>query len=129
MIRTISAIAACLVLVSQVANGDEIRRTAFADGLLGTWALTAPQCEAGDKQNIEISKAKYVYGDDSCSVGWIVETAAPAGTNYAVHALCADRSQPAKTRTVNLIIRPRGNDRILVGTAVPSRGWLEMRVA
>jgi hypothetical protein len=104
-------------LILQTANGDEIRRTAFDDALVGTWAKTTEQCEAKDKQRIVISKAQYVDSDGSCRVRWIVETAGSDGPNYAVHAFCVDTSQPAKTKIVNLIVRPNGNDRISIGTA------------
>jgi hypothetical protein len=114
--RMVILISTSFALISQAANGDEIRRTAFADVLMGTWAMTAEQCEAKDKPNIVISKDKYADADGSCSVRWIVETAGAAGPNYAVHAFCAETTKPAKTKTVNLIIRPNGNDRISIGT-------------
>jgi hypothetical protein len=115
-LRMAALISTSFALISQAANGDEIRRTAFADALLGTWATTVEQCEAKDKPNIVISKDKYVDADGGCSVRWIVETAGAAGPNYAVHAFCTGTSKPAQTKTVNLIIRPNGNDRISIGT-------------
>lgn len=82
---------------------------------MGTWAETTEQCASNDKSNVLIESAK--YGDDSgtCVVQWIVETAASRGTNYAVHALCTSASRPAKTQTVNIIIRPQADGRAVMG--------------
>jgi hypothetical protein len=102
-------------VLSRAAVGDEIRRTAFAGTLLGTWALNAEQCKTNDKSNIVIENAKYGDANGSCAVRWIVETAGSHGTNYAVHALCTSASQPVKTQTVNIIIRPQSQDVAVMG--------------
>ena len=62
-----------------------------------------------------IESAKYGDGSGTCSVRWIVETAASRGASYAVHALCTSASQPAKTQTVNIIIRPQADGRAVMG--------------
>jgi len=111
---TVLAVAAS-ALLSQAAAGDEIRHTAFPSALIGTWAQTAEQCAAKDKSNIHIETAKYGDGAGNCDVGWIVETAAPHGSNYAVHATCTSASIPAKTQIVNILIRPQGNDKASMG--------------
>jgi hypothetical protein len=109
-----------LALLSQAAVGDEIRHTTFAPALQGTWAQTAEQCAAKDKSNIVIENTKYGDASGSCAVRWIVETAGSLGPNYAVHALCASASQPAKTQTVNIIIRPEANGRATMGRSFES---------
>ena len=115
MIRTAALISAISALLAQAANGDEMRHTRFAATLLGTWAQTAEQCAAKDKSNIVIENTQYGDANGNCAVRWIVETAGSRGTNYAVHALCTSASQPAKTQTVNIIIRPEGSGRATMG--------------
>lgn len=117
MIRIVGVISAISALTSQAAFGDEIRRTAFASALLGTWAQSTELCEAKDTSNIVISETKYSDSDKNCSVQVIVETVGTLGPNYSVRALCADQSAPSKTSIANLIIRPQNNDRISVGKA------------
>jgi hypothetical protein len=102
-------------LLSETAAADEVRHIMFASALIGTWAQTAEQCAANDKSNIHIEGAKYGDGAGSCDVGWIVETAAPHGTNYAVHATCTSASLPPKTQVVNILIRPKDQDHALMG--------------
>jgi len=115
MIRAAGVAVTISALMLHGAAGDEIRRTSFASTLLGKWALSAERCDAKDKSNIVISKSKYITPDSSCDVEWIVETAGSRGQNYSVHARCIDASEPKKTSTTNLIIRPQGDDRILIG--------------
>jgi hypothetical protein len=104
-----------LGLFVQTAHADEIRHATFPNLMLGTWAETAEQCAAKDKTNIVIEAAKYRDGGGHCAVRWIVETAGPAGTNYAVHSLCTSASLPEKTQTKNIIVRPLGPDRAAMG--------------
>jgi hypothetical protein len=115
--RIACVILAISALTSQAAFGDEIRRTAFASALLGTWARTIELCDMKDESNIVISEKRYIGSDKNCSVQVIVETAGALGPNYSVRALCADQSDPSKTNIANLIIRPQNNDRISVGKA------------
>jgi hypothetical protein len=102
-------------LLMQVAHADEIRHTTFPNGMLGTWAETAEQCDAKDKTNIVISPAKYRDGGGDCAVRWIVETAGSDFINYAVHSLCTSASLPEKTQTKDIIVRPLGPDRAPMG--------------
>jgi hypothetical protein len=108
-------IATILTLLSRTAVADEPRRNAFPSVLLGRWAETAEQCTAKDKSNILIEDTKYGDAHGSCDVRWIVDTPGSHGTNYAVHALCTSASDSAKTQNVNIIIRPQGGDRALMG--------------
>jgi hypothetical protein len=103
-------------LFVQIAHAaDEIRLSAFPNIMLGTWAETAQQCAAKDKSNVVIEPAKYGDGDGSCAVSWIVESEGSRGINYAVRALCTSASLPAKTQTVNIIVRTLGPDRAAMG--------------
>lgn len=110
---------ACLIMLSalfvQAAHADEIRRPSFPNVMLGTWAETTEQCTAKDKSNVRIEPAKYGDGAGDCVVRWIVQTSGSRGINYAVHALCTSASLPEKTQTVNIIVRPLGEDRAAMG--------------
>ena len=83
--------------------------------MIGTWAQPAEECTAKDKSNIHIEASKYGDASGSCAVRWIVETAGSQGLNYAVHALCTSTSNPTKTRSVNIIVRPQGGGRTSMG--------------
>jgi hypothetical protein len=97
------------------ARADIVRHTTFPAALLGTWAEDAQQCATKDKSNVLIESANYGDGSGNCVVRWIVETAGSRGTNYAVHALCTSASQPDKTQTVNIVIRPQSDGRAVMG--------------
>jgi hypothetical protein len=116
MRRIAGLIMASSILMLQSASGDEVRHTAFAGAIVGTWAPTADRCGANDKSSIAISKTNYSDANGSCSVEWIVETAGSLGPNYSVHATCADASRPGKTHEANLIMRPESNG-ISIGTS------------
>ena len=112
--RTASAIMMSVLLMA-TARADIVRHTAFPAALLGTWAEDAQQCATKDKSNVLIESANYGDGSGNCVVRWIVETAGSRGTNYAVHALCTSASQPDKTQTVNIVIRPQSDGRAVMG--------------
>ena len=111
----LAASLAASAFLPQTAAGDEIRHLEFPSDLIGTWAQTDEQCTAKDKSNIRIDTAKYGDGAGSCDVGWIVETASPQGSNYAVHAQCASASIPPQTQIVNIIIRRQDKDHASMG--------------
>jgi hypothetical protein len=122
--RTPNAIGMAVVLISApfisvaliaAAHADIVRHIAFPAALLGTWAENTEQCATKDKSNVVIESANYGDGSGSCAVRWVVETAGSRGTNYAVHALCTSASQPDKTQTVNIIIRPQSDGRAVMG--------------
>jgi hypothetical protein len=117
--RTASALVMAVVLMSMVivaaAHADIVRHITFPAALLGTWAENTEQCATKDKSNVVIESAKYGDGSGNCLVRWIGETAGSRGTNYAVHALCTSASQPDKTQTVNIIIRPQSDGRAVMG--------------
>jgi hypothetical protein len=102
-------------LLVAAAHADIVRHITFPAALLGTWAEDAQQCATKDKSNVLIQSANYGDGSGSCVVRWIVETAGSRGTNYAVHAFCTSASQPDKTQTVNIIIRPQSDGRAVMG--------------
>jgi hypothetical protein len=62
-----------------------------------------------------IRPAKYRDGGGDCDRRWIVDTAGPDGTNYAVHTLCTSASLPERTQTKDIIVRPLGPDRAQMG--------------
>ncbi len=104
-----------LGLSVQAAYADEIRHASFPNAMLGTWAETAEQCAAKDKTNIVIAPNEYRDGGGDCAVRWVVETAGPDGTNYAVHSLCTSASLPEKTQIKDIIVRPLAPDRAAMG--------------
>jgi hypothetical protein len=110
-----TAVLAVAAFTLSPAAADEIRRTTIPSVMLGTWAETAEQCVTKDKSNVSIENVKYADGSGSCAVRWVVETPGSRGTNYAVHALCTSAKDQSKTQTVNIIIRPNGNDRASMG--------------
>jgi hypothetical protein len=99
--RTASLIMLSGLFVQVAHAADEIRLSAFPNVILGTWAETARQCAAD--------------GNGSCAVSSIVQSEGSRGTNYAVRALCTSASLPAKTQTVNIIVRTLGPDRAAMG--------------
>ncbi|HEX8828296.1 MAG TPA: hypothetical protein VF778_09295 [Xanthobacteraceae bacterium] len=109
------AILAIAALTLSPAAADEIRRAAIPGVMLGTWAETSEQCATKDKSNVSIESAKYGDGSGTCAVRWVIATPSPNGTNYAVHALCTSTKDQSKTQTVNIIIRPVGDDRASMG--------------
>jgi len=117
MSRTIVLVAAAAAsaLLSQEATGHGVRLNAFPVALVGSWAETADQCGAKDKSIISIESAKYGDASGTCAVLWIEETPGSEGTNYAVHARCTAAKDQTKTQTVNIIVRPQGNDRASMG--------------
>jgi len=115
MIRIAGLMAVTSALLTQSAGADAVRPVTFPAVLLGTWAETAQQCADKDKSNILIEPAKYGDANGSCAVRWIVETPGSHGPNYAVHAFCTSAAQPAKTQTVNIIVRPEANGRATMG--------------
>ena len=118
--------AAALAAMLAAAQGDEIRRTEFAKPLFGTWAPADGHCDG--KAAISIAQSAYDTGKFGCKVLWIVETAGAFGPNYGIHAACERKSSEKdaadasadplleKARAENIIMRPQGDDRVLVGT-------------
>jgi hypothetical protein len=113
--RTAILLVAAFALLSQSATADIIRHTTIPSVMLGTWAQTKEQCATKDKSNVSIELSKYGDGSGSCVVQWVVETPGSRGANYAVHALCTSAKDQSKTQTVNIIIRPQGNDQASMG--------------
>jgi len=103
------------LLLPAAAVADEVRVTTFPSVLQGTWVKSADQCAAKDNGGVSIGPTKYGDATGTCDVRWIVQTAAPRGTNYAVHAQCTSASQPPKTEVVDIVIRPQGTDRAVMG--------------
>ncbi|HTP91633.1 MAG TPA: hypothetical protein VMJ52_07860 [Xanthobacteraceae bacterium] len=115
MLRMTDCLVVSAILAATAAYADEIRRTAFAPALLGTWAPGGQTCDAKSNNNIVIAETSFNDNAGSCKVDWIVETAAAAGTNYSVHAACTD--QQNKTSATNRIIRLDSNGRVSVGAS------------
>ena len=107
-----------MALLSRTALGDEVRHLAFPGAMIGTWGETAEKCQAKDGSNVVIEAGKYGDAMGSCEVRWIVVTSGAGGTiNYAAHSLCTSAKDATKTETVNIIVRPQGPDRALMGRA------------
>jgi hypothetical protein len=115
MKRIIFLALAGIVLASRAATADEIRRANLPAALIGTWAEKSEQCASKDKSNVIIEPVKYGDGSGSCAVRWVVQTPSAQGTNFAVHALCTSAADQTKTQIVDIIIRPQGSDRAVMG--------------
>lgn len=120
MRRIAIAIPLAALALTRTAGADEIRHLAFPGAMLGTWAETAEQCTSKDPSNVVIEPNKYGDAQGSCTVRWIVETAGARGANYAAHSLCTSAAQPPKTETVNIVIRPQGDGRAMMGRSFES---------
>ena len=117
-IRILGGILGALLMVSMVAAEEEVRQTAFADELLGSWAPTNALCQANNKAKITISEIMYHSPERTCGVLWIVETPAVHATNYSVHGLCVYASQSSEADTSDLIIQAKAKDKIMVGRSL-----------
>jgi hypothetical protein len=117
-IRILGGILGALLMVSVVAAEEEVRQTAFANELLGSWAPTNAICQANDEAKITISEILYHSPDRTCGVLWIVEIPAAHATNYSVHGLCVDASQSSESDTSDLIIQAKAKDKIMVGRSL-----------
>jgi len=113
--RTIIVVVAASGLLLQDAVGHEVRHSTFPTALIGSWAETTEHCATKDKSNILIESTKYGDTSGACAVLWIVETPGSQGASYSVHARCTNAKDQAKTQTVNIIIRPQGDDRASIG--------------
>jgi len=118
MNRIFAAVLTILTLLSRTAFGDEVRHVIFPGTMIGTWGESAEKCQAKDGSNVVIEAGKYGDALGSCAVRWIVVTGGAGGTtNYAAHALCTSAKDATKTETVDIIVRPQGADRALMGRA------------
>ena len=105
-----------LAMLPQTAFSDEIRHPVFPSAIVGTWGETAEKCNAKDGSNVEISPGKYSDETGTCEVRWIVMTEAGGGiTNYAAHSLCTSAKDATKTEIVDIIVRPQGSGRAVMG--------------
>jgi len=103
------------ILASQAANAD-VRHRSFPNAVQGTWASKAELCQADGKSNIVITESSVVGPNNSCAVEYVVESATPSGPIYSGHGSCLNRTEPGNKSAMNLVIRPRSDDRILIGT-------------
>ena len=115
MKRIILLALAGIAVGSRVVTADEIRRANLPAALIGTWAEKSEQCASKDKSNVVIEPVKYGDGSGSCAVRWVVQTPSTQGTNFAVLALCTSAADQSKIQIVDIIIRPQGSDRAVMG--------------
>jgi len=116
MLRLVGLTAAASFMAIASASGDEVHRSTFAASVVGTWALKAENCAAADKSNVAIAPDKFTGIDGTCTVDTVIERAGAAGPYYAARGRCADPSQADKFRAANLIVRPLGDDKAMIGT-------------
>jgi hypothetical protein len=116
-IRSFVLVLAVWSFIPQGANGSDVRRTKFPDGLWGTWALSQDTCQGKDDTSISISETQFTNSEDKCDVLWIIELSAGHGVTYGAHARCVDSKQPVNARAVDLIFWPQDRGRILIGKA------------
>lgn len=102
-------------MLPRAAFAHDVRHTSFPTAMIGTWGETADKCKAKDGANVVIEPIKYGDAAGSCAVRWIVETAGADGANYAAHSLCTSAKDTTKTEVVDIIVRPQGQDRAVMG--------------
>ena len=113
MNRLFALLCTVLAMLPRTVFSDEIQHPVFPSAIVATWGETSEKCKAKYGSNVEILPGKYADATGTCEVRWIVITAGGGGTNYAAHSLCT--SAKDATETVDIIVRPQGSDRAVMG--------------
>jgi hypothetical protein len=105
-----------ILLISNLAMADVVRRSSLPDSYSGDWIATE-----SNQTVVGLSAKTYADNDANCVVNWVSETPAASGSIYSAHMQCSRRSDPAgKNFPLNLIIWPRSSDEIAIGPAFTS---------
>jgi hypothetical protein len=116
MFKTTFPTLLAILLVSNVATADVVRRSSLPDSYWGDWTTT-------DSNQIVIDLSAKTYADNEakCVVNWVSETPAASGPIYSAHMQCSRRSDPAgKMFPMDLVIWPKSSDEIAVGPGFSS---------
>jgi hypothetical protein len=111
--------AAALVIIagitSQAALADIVRHATVPETLRGTWATSAEACQKAGKLVTVLSAKGYVSPDAHCAVDWLAETAGAQGPVYSAHLRCGKNASDAQETTANIVILPKGANRLSIG--------------
>lgn len=100
-----------IILASNIAVADVVRRDSIPAPYWGAWTTTGPNLSV-----VRLSAKTYTDGEESCAVKWVSEVPSASGPIYSAHLQCSSRSAPTKGQfPVNLVIWPRSSDEIAVG--------------
>lgn len=108
--RGAGLLATFVVLLSQPAISDVVRRSTLPGPLWGKWASGNDDC--GNRSAIVISAKKYIDSGNNCDIRAISETADRRGIVYSARAQCS--GPPVAQR--NLILQSKDASHILVGS-------------
>lgn len=99
------------ILLASHALADVVRHGTVPELYWGTWA--AP---GSDQSVIQLSARSYVSSEANCSVNWVSETAGVGGAIYSAYLQCVRCDKTAGRFSSNLIIWPKGANRIAIGS-------------
>ena len=104
------------IFASSAALASDVRHSRFPESVVGTWATGSEACKADTKSACTLSATAYENRDASCTVDWVTETASANGPVYAAHAQCSKPSEPTQKTISNLMVRPKDNSQISIGS-------------
>jgi hypothetical protein len=93
-----------------------MRHPTFAKELQGTWVPSAEQCGADNASRIVIMEKRVIGPKVDCAIDYVAERPGPRGPVLSGRGSCVDRAQPQKKSAMNLIIEPRNDGTIWMGT-------------
>jgi hypothetical protein len=100
-----------VILASNVAIADVVRRDSIPAPLWGAWTTTG-----SDLSVVELSAKTYTDNEARCAVKWVSEIPGATGPIYSAYLQCSSRSAPTGGQfPFNLIIWPRSSDEIALG--------------
>ena len=105
-----------VALAPSAATADIKRHSSIPDAYLGTWAPGAGTCGDSDKTAVVLSAKAYASSGANCTVDYVSETAGARGAIYSARMQCSNPASKAQKKSaLNVIIRPEGADRIMMG--------------
>jgi hypothetical protein len=107
---------AMTIFVSSAALASDVRHSGFPESVAGVWAPDAEACKDAAKSAVTLSVKAYERSETSCTVDWVTEMATADGPVYSAHAQCSKPSEPAQKIISNLMVRPKDNSQISIGS-------------
>jgi len=104
------------IFVTSAAFASDVRHSRFPESVMGTWVAGSEACKADTRSTFTLSATAYEHPDASCTVDWVTETASADGPVYAAHAQCSKPSGSAQKTISNLMVRPKDNGQISIGS-------------
>jgi hypothetical protein len=107
---------ATAMFVSSAAIAADVRHSGFPESVVGMWVPSSETCKDATKSTVTLSATTYVSSEANCAVSWVNETASARGAVYSAHVQCSKPSKPAEKIVSNLIVRPKDNNEISIGS-------------